>query len=61
VGVTADIVECEHAFLGMADDDFPTVQGDRAHAAYGNIGERKGFLELQIAHGAHLMGDRCAL
>jgi hypothetical protein len=58
VGVTADIVECEHAFPGVADDDLPPTQGDRAHAALRNIGEKKGLLELLIAHVAHLVGEQ---
>jgi len=57
VGVTADVVERENAFLGVADDDFPPAQGDRAHGTYGNVGQRKGFLELWVAHGAHFNRD----
>jgi hypothetical protein len=57
VGVTADIVERENAFLGMADDDFTPAQGDRSHGTQGNFRQRKCFLELWIAHGAHFNRD----
>src|SRR4051794_29508485 len=55
--MTADIVERENAFLGVADHDFPPAQGDRAHAADGNLCQREGFLELWVAHGAHFNRD----
>jgi hypothetical protein len=56
VGVTADIVERENAFLGVANDDFPPAQSDGAHATQGNVGEGEGLLELQIAHARTLTG-----
>jgi len=49
--MTADIVQREDAFLGVADDDLSPVQSHGAHAALGDVGQRKGLLELRIAHG----------
>jgi hypothetical protein len=48
--MTADIVQRVDTFLGVADDNLSAAQGDRAHAALGNIGEGKGRLKLGIAH-----------
>jgi hypothetical protein len=54
--MTADIVEREDAFLGVADDDLSPAQSHGAHAALGDVGERKGLLELRIAHGDGVLG-----
>jgi hypothetical protein len=36
--MTADIVQREDAFLGVADDDLSSVQSHGAHAALGDVG-----------------------
>lgn len=61
VGVTADIVQRVDAFPGVADDDLAPAEGDRTHAALGNVREGEGWLKLGIAHFAALLAkDRNA-
>jgi hypothetical protein len=58
--MTADIVHRVDAFPGVADDDLAPAEGDRTHAALGNVREGEGWLKLGIAHFAALLGYRNA-
>ena len=54
--MTADIVQREDAFLGVADYDLSPALSHGAHAALGDVGEWKCLLELRIAHGRRRLG-----